>query len=310
MFIKEHIEFLGADAIRISNEEERTSMTIIPSAGGHLASLILDGEEVIDGFQNETELHGYAWGKSALLYPFPNRLKQGKFTFKNKLYHFPINDQNTGNALHGFGMQQNMQLENVNVSEKKGSVKLSYDYDGSLEYYPWPFQFTVEYILKPDHQFEVLLAVKNVGAEEMPFGMGWHPYFLIDKRGEKTQLELPKMFQVEIDEYMIPTGRRKEFNLFQKQKPIGDFDFDTGFALNGSGDKIEIKVWNNDHRPLTFWQESGTNQFRFLQVFIPPSRNAIALEPMTCNIDAFNNQEGLWILQPDEERSLTCGLSS
>jgi galactose mutarotase-like enzyme len=34
-------------------------------------------------------------------------------------------------------------------------------------------------------------------------------------------------------------------------------------------------------------------QFLFFEVFTLPARSSIALEPMTCNVDAFHNREGL-----------------
>lgn len=48
------------------------------------------------------------------------------------------------------------------------------------------------------------------------------------------------------------------------------------------------------------WQEKGPNKYNYLQLYIPPDRNSIAIEPMTCNIDAFNNHNGLITLQPKE----------
>ena len=55
------------------------------------------------------------------------------------------------------------------------------------------------------------------------------------------------------------------------------------------------------------WQETGTNKYNFLQVYIPPSREMIALEPMTSNIDAFNNKDHLIILEPGKKWSASFG---
>jgi len=42
-------------------------------------------------------------------------------------------------------------------------------------------------------------------------------------------------------------------------------------------------------------------QFPFFQVFTPPHRESVALEPMSCNVDAFNNKQGLVSLAPDKK---------
>ena len=56
----------------------------------------------------------------------------------------------------------------------------------------------------------------------------------------------------------------------------------------------------NEEGKLTYWQEAGTGKYNFIQIFTPPHRNCIALEPMTSNIDTFNNKDGLVILQSGE----------
>ena len=38
----------------------------------------------------------------------------------------------------------------------------------------------------------------------------------------------------------------------------------------------------------------------FLQVYTPDTRNCIAIEPMTCAPDCFNNKNGLLTLKPSE----------
>ncbi len=38
-----------------------------------------------------------------------------------------------------------------------------------------------------------------------------------------------------------------------------------------------------------------------LQVYILPARNSVAVEPMTCNIDAFNNHDGLIVLEAGQD---------
>ncbi|MGB0929923.1 MAG: hypothetical protein ACPGVB_04055, partial [Chitinophagales bacterium] len=45
---------------------------------------------------------------------------------------------------------------------------------------------------------------------------------------------------------------------------------------------------------LTYFQDKV---FPYFQIYIPPHRKSIAIEPMNCNIDAFNNGEGLTLLK-------------
>ncbi len=308
MFSKEDILFYGQDAIKISTPRSESSMTIIPGQGGILASLVLNGQERLAQVQSEKELNSNPWGKSALLYPFPNRLKSGSFIHKDQRFTFPINDKETGNALHGFGMNKPMSVSNVSLKDNQASVILNYKYDGQLGYYPWPFELVITYTLTFDG-IEMYMEVNNISKQSIPFGFGWHPYFLIKDAGQCSSLKLPKGNLIQIDEFMIPTGGRDEFRSFEELSKIDNINLDNGFELVLNGKRSTVTLANCELEDLNIWQESGPNEFRFLQVFIPPDRNSIAVEPMTCNIDAFNNKEGVWILEPNEKRSLKCGVN-
>ncbi len=307
MFSKESILFYGKEAIKINAPQQDSSMTIIPEHGGIVASLVLGNQERMAQVQSEIELEENPWGKSALLYPFPNRLKSGVFIHEDKRYQFPINDQDTGNALHGFGVNQAMSIANIDLNEEQGSLTLSYKYDGRYIYYPWSFELSITYILT-SNGFEMQMEVCNTSNDIYPFGFGWHPYFLIKRADDSSLLKLPKGHLIDIDEFMIPTGKREVFDSFSELSKIEDTQFDTGFELISNGQKSTVTLSNRGESELKFWQESGPEKFRFLQVFIPPDRNSIALEPMTCNIDAFNNKEGIWLLKPNEKRSIKCGV--
>ena len=152
------------------------------------------------------------------------------------------------------------------------------------------------------------MQVCNTSEEIYPFGFGWHPYFLIKDSGSCSSLKLPEGYKIQIDEFMIPTGEKESYDDFLNLCKIDNSNFDTGFELVLNGKTSNVTLQDDNKYGLNFWQESGPGEFRFLQVFIPPDRKSIALEPMTCNIDAFNNKEGVWMLEPQEKRSLRCGV--
>ena len=304
MFQQEEINLFGRKAFLIKNHNGQTSMTIIPSVGGHLGSLIFEGKNVIDGFQNEEELENNEGFKSALLYPFPNRLKGGQFIFDNKSFQFPVNGSDKNNALHGFGATLPMEVEAIELSEEAASIKLTYDYKGDYLYYPWPFKFSVQFRLKMD-QLELRFSVKNTGKEKMPFGLGWHPYYLLPGGVDESRLKLPEVKRIEVDGEQIPNGVTAKYENFATEKLIDQSNFDTGFKLIENSERAEVGITNIHLKSISIWQDS---EFQYLQIYIPPNRNTIAVEPMSCNINAFNNQEGLWILKPEEEKTATCGV--
>ncbi|RMF02530.1 MAG: hypothetical protein D6772_03390 [Bacteroidetes bacterium] len=279
----------------------------VPQRGGCLLSAVLQGTEILDGYQTPEELDFNRWGKSGVLYPFPNRLKDGRYEWKGKTYQFPINDPATNNALHGFGMERPLRITQVDLGSWEAFIEMEGSYDGSLAYYPWPFTFSLSYRLIAPDQLWVELALRNESAETIPVGLGWHPYFQLDDTLTKQRLQLPFMEMIGIDDRMIPTGKRYPYTEFAEAKAIGPTVLDNCFAL--TADAVQATIYLYGHgRQLRYWQETGPGKFNFLQVFTPPYRHSIALEPMTCNVDAFNNGEGLCHLMPGTELRAKAGL--
>ena len=86
--------------------------------------------------------------------------------------------------------------------------------------------------------------------------------------------------------------------------------FDTCFEIKPGKDGIQTTELHDEEAGLTIqlWQETGENKYNYIQVFIPPDRSSIALEPATCNINAFNNLEGLITLKPEETYEAAYGV--
>lgn len=291
----------------IQNLTGENAFTFVPEFGATLLNLNLGGVSVLDGFQTPEELENLKWAKSGFLFPFPNRLRDGHYEWQNTSYQFPINNLPTGNAIHGFGLRAAYVVENVRLHEKEAAIALAYHYDGHLPHYPFPFRLNLEISISSAKTFELKMSATNTGSGPIPFGMGWHPYFKLHGSPENWTLKTPELKKVEIDERMLPTGEKTGFDYFKNGEKIGETKFDTGFLINQPTDRAEFLIKNEKHE-LRFWQNAAAGKFNFVQIFIPPMRESIAIEPMTCNIDAFNNKDGLKILAPNESLEATCGL--
>ncbi len=283
------------------------SIAFAPGRGGCLLDLILEGESILDGCQTPQELDVNRWGKSVALYPFPNRLKDGQYQWEGQAYQFPINDGGTGNALHGFGTARPLEVIHLQLEEKQAVVTMQGKYDGELPAYPFPLEFELSYELHSHGFFGLEMTLRNVGDQPIPAGMGWHPYFRLGKGIEALKLQLPDVEMIGVDPRMIPTGKRYDYDEFDRLKAIGSTVLDNCFALSQEAVEAGVHL-RNDRLQLRYWQETGPGKFNYLQVFTPPMRESIAIEPMTCNVDAFNNGEGLARLLPGEELRAKAGL--
>ncbi|HKK75398.1 MAG TPA: hypothetical protein VJ953_10020 [Saprospiraceae bacterium] len=292
----------------IVNQETDTCFSIVPAQGGIMLDLRFQGISLIDGYQTPAELDANKWGKSVLLYPFPNRLKDGKYRWNGESYQFPINDKGTNNALHGLGATQGMNIKKVLTDEDRGTLCCQYIDQGNHEYYPFPFTFCAIFSIS-ETDFEVDLQVTNNSKTAIPFGFGWHPYFSLSEKIEDSWLQLPELDMVGIDQRMIPTGKRYAFDEFAHGKKIGQTVLDNCFAIPATEDgKLHLQL-KGEKGTINYWQEAGEQQYKFVQLFTPPMRHSIAIEPMTCNVDAFNNGDGLLEVAPDETLNARFGFS-
>ena len=141
----------------------------------------------------------------------------------------------------------------------------------------------------------------------MPMGFGWHPYFKIDTSAiDNLKMQLPDCRLVELDERMMPTGETMPFYTFSELTTIGNKRFDNCFILENSESRRATIHLQSEAKTLSIWQETAA--FPYFQIYTPEHRQSIAIEPMTCNIDAFNNENGLWVLDSEEEKQFTFGI--
>ncbi len=273
----------------------KTGFVLVPDRGGLILEISFQGNQVLDGYSTAEELEKLKWSKSALLFPFPNRLKDGHYTWMNKKYTWPINNAATNNAIHGMVREAEFEVIQITLTEERAEVKCRYAYDGSNPSYPFSYTLDMTYGIHTSNRFWVAFDVLNRCDHPIPAGFGWHPYFKMAPIADATKMTLPACDQVLIDHRMIPTGQRKPFKHYQKSTLVGAAELDTCFAAGSTKNKYRLTLQNEKHKLTLVAPAAG---FPFFQVFTPPHRASVALEPMTCNVDAFNNRDGLKIIEP------------
>lgn len=239
--------------------------------------------------------------ENAWLFPFPNRLKNGIYEFQGRVYQFPYNDMdNRPNALHGF--VNNKRFEVLDRTKSECTVK--YEYDGKHDYYPFPFSMTIKFELLPD-SLNCIVTVVNTGKSNLPCGLGWHPYFVAEEGLETLGLKLSESKIVELDDLGIPTGKEKPSHCFDESSLIKYTHLDDCFRLKSLIGQSSSELLFDNGDMVEVWQDES---FPFTQVYTHPSRKSIAIEPMSCGVNAFNSGDGLIILSPNEAKSYNCGV--
>ena len=293
---KHIIEPFGKFEKHTIENEQGDSFSIVPAFGANLLDLKFNNMSVLDGYQTPEELVKNSWSKNIVLFPFPNRLRDGQYTHDGIKYQFDINNIDTQNAIHGFSKDVPMSVLNTQTDAHEGSIPCEYQHNGTHKAYPFKFIFKITFILRGS-TLEIEMQFKNLESKTIPVGLGWHPYFRISEKSDDTSLQMPDCQLIMIDERMLPTGEKQTFKDFETLKKIGSTFLDNGFYINNQTENAEV-ILQSKLGTLTYWQETGEGKWNYVQVFTPPHRKSIAVEPMTCNMDAFNNKEGLVLLMP------------
>ncbi|MEQ1744921.1 MAG: hypothetical protein ABMA02_05825 [Saprospiraceae bacterium] len=280
---------------RLHHPESGNSFSIVPGLGATVLEIVFDGQNVLDGYLSPEELEAGKWGKSALLFPFPNRLRDGRYTWLGRDYAFPINNAATQNAIHGFVRHEAFAVTHIELAAENAEITCRLDYLGHHDYFPFPFTLEAVFSMTDRGAFSAAFFVRNHHSEAIPVGLGWHPYFRLADRADEHALHLPACSLVDIDVRMLPTGGRSLYSVFSKPTLVGGTVLDNCFHVEASNTLFHLSLHANG-RSLTL--AGSRDLFPFFQVFTPPHRASIALEPMTCNVNAFQNGDGLVTLPP------------
>jgi aldose 1-epimerase len=229
-----------------------------------------------------------------ILFPFPNRLRNGRFTFEGREYQLPLNDSSGPNAIHGFTPRNAWRMVEAQRMPDHHSITgefcLSQDCPGAHECWPADARIRITYRLF-EHKLRVEAVIDAADGQPMPFGLGYHPYFNFGGLLAKWKLCCPTncLWEAEAN---LPTVRKlplpPELD-FRNERAIGDVTLDTLFgdlALEPAGDGLcEVAILSAKGRKHSIHVDPA---FRELLLFTPKHRQAIAIEPYTCITDAAN----------------------
>lgn len=284
--------------LKLESTDTGEYVLILPAQGGavHQIALCADGElpqQILDCDAPE-EISLNPWFRGRILFPFDDRVRAGRYCFAGEVYQLPLNDPEGQDALHGFLYARKLALVLSEASQARATAVL----EGEVAAEPgYPFRLHIRLRYTLDSKgFQLDLQIENCGTAAAPYSVGWHPYFrLTEGNADLLKLVIPAERYVETDEKLIPNGRLlpvEDSSLdFRRPRAIGARQLDHGFAnpagyMECSDENMKIRI---EQSPL----------FAYSQVFVPPVRSSVALEPISAATDAFNKPElGLRVLPP------------
>lgn len=104
------------------------------------------------------------------LVPFGNRVRNNRFTFEGRDYRLRPNTVSDRHYLHGDGWQGEWSI----LSRSGNELQIGFRHRGENTPYSYDARQT---IALSSEGLTLQMSVENTGADALPFGLGWHPYF-------------------------------------------------------------------------------------------------------------------------------------
>lgn len=282
---QQYCEITNQNNIEISNSKTTTFAKIQLNQGARLKELVLGGHHLIREMKELDYFKTYA---SSILFPFANRIKDGRYEFENEWHQLDINEKKLNNALHGLVYNKEFVLLESDIKEDYVSVVSTYVEDNHTEGFPYTYKIQLKYILTHT-SLNLVVEIKNTDLKTFPFTLGWHPYFLSSDRYNSSVI-FDSNQKLVLNDRCITEGLEVDENFGLVE--VKDQYLDTCFVLKTS--TINFKT------PKYILTIDCSEADSFLQLYTPPHPDMIAIEPTTGVSDSFNNGIGLKKLKPKE----------
>ncbi len=297
----------GAQWTIRSGEQEATVVEV----GGGLRTYTVGGREVLAGYDAGARASG---GRGQLLMPWPNRIRDGRYSFGGRDLQLALSEPARANAIHGLVRWALWSLAEHTGSSLTVACRLR-----PQQGWAWSLDVSVTYALSA-RGLAVTPHVRNIGMTPAPFGFGAHPYLTVgEDRVDDVTLTVPAATRLEVDDRMIPVGTVAVDGTagdFRHRRQVGRAELDLAYTDLKSDDdgRWRVSVSRADCR-TELWAQADA--FSYVQVFTGDSlpdhlarASGVAVEPMTCPADAFNSGDGMLVLQPEAEWSAQWGITA
>ncbi|HET7529760.1 MAG TPA: aldose 1-epimerase family protein [Mycobacteriales bacterium] len=275
---------------------------VVVAVGGGLRTYTYEGRDILDGYGVDVMADG---ARGQTLAPWPNRVKDGTWTWQGRQQQLALTEPAQHNAIHGLVRWLGWSL--VERSEAEVTLEAtSYPQTG----YPWPVRVRNTYRLAETDGLTVTASITNVGDSDAPVASGAHPYLTVGTPTiDDVVLHVPADTWLPTGEQQIPTGRQPVAGTpydFRTPRRIGDTEIDYAFTdLHRDGDgRCRVRLESPAGTAVTFWVDGA---YALVEVFtgdaLPDEskrRRGLGLEPMSAPPNALATGESLCVLAPGE----------
>lgn len=267
--------------------------------GAELVSFKINGEEKVHQGENCTDENGRIYWKRhwPVLFPTVGKCKKNQTIINGRTYEM---------QQHGFARDMEFEpltkLDNFHSYVFRSDKKL-------IDKYPYEFSLTVTY-RTDENKLTTIYKVINEGDTDMPFGIGGHPAFKID-REELDKGNYYLEFEEEEDKihflYLVDglIGTEYAKNILENKKIVplnaNSFSNDAIIMKGLKSNKVSLK---NNGKTILKMDYTG---FPYLAVWTKPRAPFICIEPWMTTADnvngsgVFRQKTDILLLPPKQE---------
>jgi len=291
--------------------ESGGTRAVFVEVGGMLRHYSVGDVQVLDGFEAD-ELSPASAGQ--ILAPWPNRIRDGNYTFEEQSHQLPLTEPARHNAIHGLANWSRWTL----AEKAADAITLEFQLPAQIGY-PWWLTLRARWSVSADG-LRCVQEVVNNSASNAPWGYSVHPYVqLTGVAVDDILLHVPGKTRILADGRLLPIGAvsvaGSEYD-FTEPRKIGDLVLDTTFGdiEHDASGTTEVTIADpGSPAKVVVWADE---KFKYWQIFSGDTlhgerfRRSVAIEPMTCPPDAFRTGRDLIVLAPGESWTAAWGIKS
>ncbi len=267
----------------------------IASVGASLRSLTYDGRDLVVAFAADELRPAY---RGTTLAPWPNRVVDGIHRFDGNEHQLPLTEPNRGHALHGLLSWVDWSIAEVSDD----AVTLSATVTAQAGY-PWWLVVSTTFRLDAEGLTQTVRAT-NLSDTPAPWGTGPHPYLVAGPGAlDAWSLTLPADTVLEVTPdrlapvALAPVTVDAERFDFRAERVLGAVEIDHAYTglIRDADARATVTVTDPSGTGVAMswgadcpWVQIHTADLP-AGPGTPGHRAGLAVEPMTCAPDAFND---------------------
>lgn len=264
---------------------------LAPDLGSNLYSLRVGEYELLHCETAKLKMRGHTG--IFVLWPFPNRVRDKRYSYHGQQYSFAGVPRTQGALIHGLVYDRPWAYEQPVVNQDGASVTTFIEMNSTSPYYrsyPFASRLALTYTLTSTG-LTVTYSVHNPGSQTLPYGFALHPYFNLLAGAEGTLVTLPAASVMEADKDLLPTGRLLDvhstmYAMFDLNEPISIAQLKLDHVYTDLSAARQVLV---EYMGLNLRVRISTSEdFTHAVIYTPANAPYFCLENQTCSTDAIN----------------------